>query len=78
MHIGYARVSTQDLRLQYDALHQAQCDKISIHITASYFCRIEDCFCKTGRAIYDCLWILMILAAHRYEQRMETRASRSD
>ena len=28
MHIGYARVSTQDLRLQYDALQQAQCDKI--------------------------------------------------
>ena len=30
MHIGYARVSTQDqnLRLQYEALRQAQCDKI--------------------------------------------------
>ena len=30
MHIGYARVSIQDqdLRLQYDALRQAQCDKI--------------------------------------------------
>ena len=30
MHIGYARVSTQDqdMRLQYDALHEAQCDKI--------------------------------------------------
>ena len=30
MHVGYARVSTQDqdLRLQYEALHQAQCDKI--------------------------------------------------
>ena len=30
MHIGYAPVSTQDqdLRLQYDALREAQCDKI--------------------------------------------------
>ena len=30
MHIGYARVSTQDqdLSLQYDALRQVQCDKI--------------------------------------------------
>ena len=30
MHVGYARVSTQDqdLRLQYDALQQARCDKI--------------------------------------------------
>ena len=30
MHIGYARVSTQDqdLRLQYDTLRQAQCNKI--------------------------------------------------
>ena len=30
MQIGYARVSTQDqdLRLQYEALRQAQCDKI--------------------------------------------------
>ena len=30
MQIGYARVSTQDqdLRLQYEALHQAQCDRI--------------------------------------------------
>ena len=30
MQIGYAQVSTQDqyLRLQYDALHEAQCDKI--------------------------------------------------
>ena len=30
MKIGYARVSTQDqdLRLQYEALHLAQCDKI--------------------------------------------------
>ena len=30
MHIGYAQVSTQDqdLSLQYDALRQAQCDKI--------------------------------------------------
>ena len=30
MHIGYAQVSTQDqyLRLQYDALHEARCDKI--------------------------------------------------
>ena len=30
MQIGYIRVSTQDqdLSLQYDALHQAQCDKI--------------------------------------------------
>lgn len=30
MHIGYVRVSTQDqdLRLQYEALRQAQCDKI--------------------------------------------------
>ena len=30
MQIGYARVSTQDqnLRLQYEALHQVPCDKI--------------------------------------------------
>ncbi len=30
MQIGYVRVSTQDqdLRLQYEALRQAQCDKI--------------------------------------------------
>ena len=30
MQIGYARISTQDqdLRLQYEALRQAQCDKI--------------------------------------------------
>ena len=28
MQIGYARVSTQDLSLQYEALRQAQCDKI--------------------------------------------------
>ena len=30
MHIGYARVFTQDqdLSLQYDALRQVQCDKI--------------------------------------------------
>ena len=30
MQISHARVSTQDqdLRLQYEALHQAQCDKI--------------------------------------------------
>ena len=28
MQIGYARVSTQDQDLQYDALLQAQCDKI--------------------------------------------------
>ena len=30
MQIGYARVSTQDqdLRLQYEALYQAQCDRI--------------------------------------------------
>ena len=28
MHIGYARVSTQDLRLQYAALQAAGCDNI--------------------------------------------------
>ena len=28
MHIGYARVSTQDLRLQYAALQAAGCDHI--------------------------------------------------